>query len=559
MVRLFQTHQIRKYRELSGQLWDFSILSEGEKDNTSKLFVPGCWENVPGFENYRGKAVYRKKIQASGNIRLEFKGVSHYAAVSVDGTKIAEHYNSYTSFSGIARELKPGEHMIEVVVDNSYQEKYSLNTPNDYMSYGGITRGVILEEIGEVYIKRISFTPLKIESGWKGVAEIVIMNIGNSRQEVSIEAELLEHLSEEHTVLEPEESKKITLDLQCDEAETWCPEHPVLYELKAVVYQSGKPVDDFIDRVGFRTVSIEKNRILLNGRPLFIKGFCRHEDHPQFGCALPLEAMLYDLQMVKDMGANSIRTTHYPNDERFLDLCDEMGILVWEENHARALTEEKMRNPYFEPQAEQVIEEMILQHYNHPSIYIWGILNECASDTETGRECYEKQYQRIRKYDGSRPCSSASCRHKTDICMDLPDVVSWNIYPYWYVDKTATEMTDELYQWNQIDGHGRGKPFLITEIGAGAIYGYRNREHDKWTEEYQAEALEKQLTELFSFSECSGFYIWQFCDNKISSEWFHTRPRTKNNKGIVDEYRRPKMAYDVVKRIFSRHSDYLKI
>ena len=261
-------------------------------------------------------------------------------------------------------------------------------------------------------------------------------------------------------------------------------------------------------------------------------------------------AMAYDLTLIKDLGANSVRTTHYPNDERFLDMCDEMGILVWEENHARGLNEEAMMNPFFEPQAEQVITEMIESHYNHPCIYIWGILNECASETEYGRKCYAAQFELIRKMDTTRPCSFASCRIKNDICLDLPDVVSFNIYPRWYLDIPVKEYLDDLYEWIQDDTPGTGKPFLITETGAGGLYGYRNPEHSKWTEEYQAYALEKQLTSILANSGCMGVYIWQFCDNRVSEECFAGRPRTMNNKGIVDEFRRHKLSYDVVKRIY---------
>lgn len=215
-----------------------------------------------------------------------------------------------------------------------------------------------------------------------------------------------------------------------------------------------------------------------------------------------------------------------------------------------------MRNPYFEEQAEQVIREMITAHYNHPSIYIWGILNECASDCEYGKECYKKQLELIKSMDQSRPHSYASCKFKTDICFGLPDVVSYNLYPQWYHDAPADEYVEEMYQWVQKDTEGKGKPFLITETGAGGIYGYRSPAKVKWTEEYQAQALEKQMHAVLDNEHCAGIYIWQFCDVRISDEWFVTRPRTMNNKGIVDEYRRRKLCYQVVKETYESYSDY---
>lgn len=137
--------------------------------------------------------------------------------------------------------------------------------------------------------------------------------------------------------------------------------------------------------------------------------------------------MVQDMDIMQDMGVNALRTCHYPNDERFLDLCDERGILVWEENHARGLVLEDMQNPNFDKQCEDCITEMIENHYNHPSIIIWGILNECASETEEGRVKYKKQYEQIKNMDISRPTTSATCRHFTDICLGLPDIVSFII------------------------------------------------------------------------------------------------------------------------------------
>ena len=303
---------------------------------------------------------------------------------------------------------------------------------------------------------------------------------------------------------------------------------------------------------------MEGNRILLNGSPVAIRGFCRHEDFGGFGCAVPVPAMQKDLQILKDLGGNAVRTTHYPNDERFLDLCDEQGILVWEESHARGLDENAMRNPHFQEQSALCIREMLTAHYNHPCIYIWGILNECASETSYGRECYRRQMDLLRSLDHSRPLTFASCRFThtdgrnlsiTDICLDLPDVVSFNIYPMWYFDVNTDDFLRELHD-RILEGPGNGKPLIISEIGAGAVYGFHSAELLKWSEEYQNDALAAQISAVLSFPECSGVYIWQFADCRVSEEWFAGRPLSCNNKGIVDMYRRPKLAYETVKRLF---------
>lgn len=208
-----------------------------------------------------------------------------------------------------------------------------------------------------------------------------------------------------------------------------------------------------------------------------------------------------------------------------------------------------MQNSRFEAQAEQVIREMIAAHYNHPSVYIWGILNECASDSEYGKSCYEKQFSLIRALDRSRPCSFASCKFKTDLCFGLCDVVSYNIYPLWYHDTPPAEYLADLYDWVQTT-EGRGKPFLVTEIGAVGIYGFRSPYGAKWSEEYQAKALGAQLEAVLGAEDCAGVYLWQFCDIRVSDEWWGVRPRTMNNKGVFEEYRRLKLCAEVVKKIF---------
>lgn len=605
MLRTFATHKIRTQSELSSCLWNFSTLPEdGSEPTKLRVIVPGCWEKYPDTRAYRGKACYERDFQASGNIRLEFKGVSHTAEVFVDGLQVAGHYNAYTPFSAVVRDLAPGRHCLRVLVDNSFGSQSALHVENDYQTYGGITRAVALEELGEIYVTTLQATPVKKEGRWHVQIRAGVRNLGTEffRGQVRFcigragEGEAGADLTPEKARGEkatagclggeqesaggcqPGAQEKATAghrpgeresaavcplevagdgetllhaELCCPDAEEWNPESPNLYTVSAVVEnEAGEAVDDLIDRFGFREVRTEGKDILLNGKKLRIRGFCRHEDHPQFGCALPIAAMEQDLLLLRDLGANSVRTSHYPNDEIFLDLCDETGMLVWEENHARGLSEEAMRNPNFERQCEDCIREMIGAHYNHPSIYIWGILNECASHTEYGRSCYEKQLSLIRSLDQSRPRSFASCQFKTDLCFGLVDVVSYNIYPLWYHNTPADEYLADLYNWVQEQTEGAGKPFLITEIGAGAVYGCRTPDRVKWSEEYQAEALEKQLRAVLSHEDVSGVYVWQFCDCRVCDSWFYTRPRTMNNKGIVDEYRRPKLSYGTVRRIF---------
>lgn len=556
MIRTFCTHEIRKVRELSGSLWEFSPCTGDLAGRKYRTAVPCCWESMPDFSSYRGVGVFSREIETEGAFRLVFKGVSHTARVCLDGREIGSHYNAYTPFAVAVTDVMAGRHLLEVYADNTFGEASALHIPNDYMSYGGISRGVLLEELTDTYIEYIHAVPVMEKDGWKALVSLKVKNWSAAGKACRLYLDLAGIASEAmELTLEAGGEKTVDFQLSAAEAEAWEIKNPKLYTVRATLLDENGAFDDQIDRMGFREIRTEGKDILLNGKKLRIRGFCRHEDHPMFGCALPYAAIQQDLETAMDLGANAIRTAHYPNDELFLDLCDEQGILVWEENHARGLTLEHMQNPNFERQAETCIEEMITAHINHPSVIIWGILNECASDTEYGYECYKKQYDLIKHMDFSRPRSSASCKFKTDICFGLPEIVSYNLYPEWYHETPASEYVKDIYDWVQRESEGSGKPFLVTEIGAGAIYGFRSHTLCKWSEEYQAKALEDQITAVLEQEGCCGIFIWQLCDVRVSDEWFASRPRTMNNKGIVDEYRRRKLAYDVVKRIYHAYED----
>ena len=559
MIRTFKTHDVRKQMELTESLWEFEPCAGNYAGQKFPVAVPGCWESHPLFADYRGEGIYRKTFQAQGNVRIECKGVSHTATVYLDGHEIGHHYNAYTPFSVVVSDLEPGRHMLEIKADNRFHKDSALHVPNDYMSYGGISRGVVVEELSDLYLEYVHVKTYRENEQWhvQVKAAVNVLKIGqNDEEDITIQGKIKDTAFEWKLTDTAKKHYEFCTDLKIDGIEEWSPETPVLYQVELQMLREDEVIDDLIERFGFREICVQGKYILLNGKRLRIKGVCRHEDHPDYGCALPYQTIYNDLVLIRQMGANSIRTAHYPNDEIFLDLCDELGILVWEENHARGLEEDRMKHPLFEEQAEQVIWEMIFYHYNHPCIFIWGILNECASETLFGRSCYEKQFRLIREMDDSRPCTFASCKFFGDICFDLPDVVSCNLYPRWYVDKPVRDYLNEVYDWIVEDGNGKGKPFIVSEIGAGGLYGCHNAYHGKWTEEYQADALSEQVSECLKFSESMGVYIWQFCDVRVSSEWFAGRPREMNNKGVVDEYRRPKAAYGRVKEIFEQYTNY---
>ena len=540
MYRIFAEHEVRPVVSLDG-LWEMQV---GEK--RYPMLIPGVWERIPELRSYRGTAEFTRTVtvKEAGAYLLRFGGVSHSATVYWDGVQVGWHYNAYTAFEVLLENVGAGEHTLRVTADNRYETGKPLHVPNDYYTYGGLNRPVEMHRLACARIRRMQFSCEQTgEGAYRAKVELFVQAIADCGLMQAVVCVAGSEARADVPEMKAGTDAVISLVTEVSGVQAWDIGQGNLYDLKATLLAQEGPVDDLIDRVGFRTLSWQDEKILLNGREIFIKGFNRHEDHGQFGSSLPLDAMMDDLQLLLSTGANSVRTCHYPNDPRFIDLCDAMGVLVWEENHARAID---IHPENFDQVCAIVNEEMVTQHYNHPSIWVWGILNECESETEFGREVYRRQLEQLRRLDPTRPTTFASCRFFTDVCMDLPDVCAFNIYPLWYHDEPAADYAQKIADFMDSAG-AAGKPIIFSEFGAGAIAGY----HDpfgraKWSEERQADILDQQLRAIMGMQRVSGAYIWQFADVRVAEEWAYSRPKTVNNKGVFDQYRRPKMSYGVV-------------
>lgn len=547
MLRLFKQHQIRTVSDLSG-IWQMNV-----NHVTGPAYVPSCWEQNPALRTYRGVGTYTKSftLATEAPIRLVFKGVSHTASVYVDDQLVAEHYNGYTPFDVIVPHLAAGTHELRVTADNRFSEASALHVPNDYYSYGGITRPVALEVLHDVYIARLAFTPSHDASGWHATVAATLTNLTDQQQNGQLSFNLAEITHTVSLSIKAKATTTVTWQADYPTITPWTPEDPQLYALTAN-WAQGQPVDDLIERIGFRTVRMAGSKLLLNDTAIFLKGFNRHEAFGGFGCAVPLAAMVQDIQTLKDLGANALRTCHYPNDERFLDLCDENGLMVWEENHARGLSLAQMQNPHFDAQAAAGNEAMVTAHYNHPAIIIWGLLNECSDDTEAGAAKYAAQFAQLRALDQSRPLTAATCHHFTARCLALDDIVSTNLYTGWYQDCDTKARLDKELTWIYQETKG-DQPVIISEFGASALRGNNDPlGHAKWSEERQADILADNLAVYLNDQRLCGVFVWQFADCRVTEEkWFERRPALNNNKGILDEYRRPKLAYLTVKQAYT--------
>ncbi len=557
MVRLFATHRIRITSELEG-LWDFEPWAGAARSFPDtyryRLPVPGVWEMHPDFSSYRGQGVYHRSLHLHEwhNLRLQFGGVSHTADVYLDGVWQAHHYNAYTAFSTVMAKVAPGDHHLVVVVDNRFGPTSTLHVPNDYYTYGGLIRPVVLETVPEHYVEAVRFWPVLDATGWAADISVAVASLSEEARAFRIEARLGDQsltLAQDRLAM-ADGVRWYTSRHRFSGIEAWSPEHPNLYDLELQLFfpEQSDPQDDLIERVGFRVVSTDSNRVQLNGQSVIFKGFNRHEDYPGVGSAIPFPLMVQDVELLRQMGANAVRTSHYPNDERFLDLCDAYGLLVWEEHHARGFDLAHMQRPGFIEQITASTEEMVLQHGNHPAIVIWGVFNECASDTDEGRVMYQDQIQRIRQLDPSRPVTYASHHRDRDRCWDLVDIVSFNLYPLWYTEETPEALFALARKWADAAG-GKDKPMIISEMGADGFYGFRQELKGHGSEERQAEILQQDIAAVQHLG-LAGMFIWQFADCRVSEarNWLFSRAMGQNSKGVLDRYRRPKLAYAAVKR-----------
>lgn len=549
MERLFDTHAIRRSRECA-PLWTLTTPDEGGLARPEKVIVPGVWESHPALRAYRGRGVYEQRVTCGGNVRFWFGGVSFRARVFLDGEFLAEHYGAYTGFEALALNVPTGGHTLRVETDNRFDVDSALHIPNDYYCYGGINRPVVVEEVGEAYIAQCHVRTERTESGWTARAEVTVRSLSDAPLNAALSVSVAGCATEQDIALAANGTSAFTLRVPCENVRAWSPDAPTLYAVSAVLSVDGKPVDDLIDRIGFREIRVAGKEILLNEAPIRLKGFNRHEEYGSFGLAAPVEAMMQDLQLMRDLGANCVRTCHYPNDPRFLDLCDEIGMLVWEESHVRGFTEERMRHPRFMEQLRACTEEMVAQHFNHPGIFVWGSLNECADDTDFGAACYREIFELLRGLDDTRPVTAALLEREGGRVYDAMDVVSVNIYPRWYHNTSVADSLKKKLSEARAGGGGN-KPVIVSEIGAGAIYGCHDPlGQSKWSEERQCSILKEQIRTLLDSPDVAGFFLWQFADVRVDEEWAFNRPRTYNNKGVVDEYRRPKLSYGTVKELF---------
>lgn len=561
MARRFRQHDVRVVQELGG-VWDFTFLGDVDADHVDlgairfddRMAVPGCFDATPAYAGKRGLAAYRTRMFLADNTphKLILDGLHHWGRIFVNGTMVCEHVGGFTRFETDIRGFGDGPVDLLILVDNriDYQRCPLHLDYFDWYHFGGITRTAELHRLGHIWIDAVRVVTedyqarnLTVEIDWSSAAA--------SPDRIDVTLACAGKTFAKTVEPDEETAGRIEMKIELPEAALWSPEAPNLHELYVTLGE-----DDYRDRIGIRQVHCADRQILINGQPIRLLGFNRHEAHPQFGHAVPEQIMVADLQQLRDMGCNFVRGSHYPQDVRFLDLCDEMGMCVWSEAIGWQHNSEHLNDEHFLAAQETNIDEMIAGACNRPSVIMWGLLNESTSERPDCRTGYARLIGRIRTLDASRPVTYASNHPLDDVCLDLVDIVSVNTYPGWYWGtlEGIPEHLDLIV--SHLDGQA-DKPFILSEIGGAAVYGFRDWNEDRWSEQYQVKILDSTIRHLFvDRDRACGLAIWQFCDGRTSSlvNRSMNRARGFNNKGVVDEYRRPKLAYETVKGWFRQLS-----
>ena len=537
----------------------FNITDLAAADFQHHMAVPGVYDTQSGREGMRGLVALRTRVTVTPGTRglIRCGGIGLWARAFVDGIACGECHLPYSAWEISVPASDRQERDLVVLLDNRFGPERALLFDDyfDWYAHGGIYRAMFWHELPAAAFDRIGITPLSVEHGE------VALEVRLRDCPATVDLAIAWDDGPENIFRNvPVNNGLARLTSIIPQARAWTPATPHLHELRCRFVDGS---DAIRERCGLRTLATSGEAIMLNGEPLHLRGVNRHELQPQTGPAMSDAQILHDLSVLQDLGVNFVRGSHYQQDQRFLDLCDECGILVWEESLGWQARDRHFTNPRFLALHEQQVRTMVRTSINHPAIFCWGILNEGDSFEASSEPVYQQLAAAIRDEDASRLLTYA-CNHPfTCRNFDLCDIISVNQYPGWYAEDPSQPrpLADIAEQLNRVlaalDEAGQGsKPKIISEIGAGAIYGWRDQFASHWSEEYQADYLSTLCDYFAKEARWIGLAIWQFCDGRTKNGGYAlVRPRAFNNKGLLDEYRRPKMAYQVVREAYRQQAE----
>jgi len=579
----------RSVIDLSG-IWEFKLdngagLQEqwyrtGLTD-TVPMAVPASYNDIgvkQEIHDHVGWVWYEKEISIPSvlqneRIVLRFGSATHFAKVYLNGVYAVEHKGGFLPFEVLINDyIKQNKLRITVALNNVlddstlpigiYQEeeyeglgKVVRNLPNfDFFNYAGLQRPIKLYTTPNTFIKDIVVTANY--DGTSALVDYAIETVGNY---AAIKVTVIDEAG--HEVVTSVGSKG---RLEFDNVQLWEPLNAYLYTLKVELMHDEKTVDVYEEPFGVRTVEVRDGEFLINNKPFYFKGFGKHEDSPIHGRGFAEAVNIIDFNLMKWIGANSFRTSHYPYSEEIMRLADREGIVVINETpavgvhfnfHATgAIAKEDStwaRVKTFEHH-QDVLLDMIARDKNHPCVVMWSVANEAATEEEGAYEYFKPLVDLTKKADPqSRPVMIVTyigSSPENDKIAEIVDVLGLNRYYGWYeysgdLEVAKVMLKAELDAWVK---RCPGKPIMMTEYGADTISGFHEVNPVLFTEEYQSEYLRVNHEVFDSIETFVGEHVWNFADFATSQ---HIRRVNGNKKGVFTRERKPKAAaHDLRKR-----------
>ena len=537
----FRFEEGKSYREVADPAFEA----------TDAIPVPCCYDMLPKWLCKRGSGLYRRTFRidaAVENAWLVVDGMGLTGKFMIDGRDLGVHPYPYAKLEIPTGPLSAGEHTIFAVIDNRFDWDYQkLARPYyDFYCFGGFYHGVSLSfDNRRLFVRTRDWRTGEIEveiRGGGGEGRRTLVFDGKNEVEAAFR------------------DGKATVKVP--EFRLWSPGQPNLHQVE-LVDSSASPLTA---RFGIRTVEAKDRKLWLNGEPLYLKGANRHESHPTFGAATPESLMLTDIQNLKSLGGNFFRGCHYQQAQRFLDLCDENGVLVWEESlgwgngsHSE-MARYELTNETFRAQQVRETRDMVRASFNHPSVIIFGFLNEFLSESKEGKSLADELIRTIKAEDSGRLVTFACSYVETDISNDNTDLIAFNAYPGWIgSDAGSQENLKRLIEAGIAQSVRRfrrdypDKPIIVSEMGTCGEYGRHDPAGAQWTEEFEAEYIGDALDTVFANPEICGMTIWQFTDSRSyhrGGATIRTKPFAENLAGLYDGYRRAKAVVPVVREKF---------
>ena len=544
-----------------------------------KAPVPGTWDmDVEGGFDRQTVAWYAREFSwddESPFVRLRFDGVFREARVWLNGVELGGDDLPYLPFAFDVTKLlrRDSANVLVVRVDNRLGRQTlpcdTSLTPGllGWFPYGGIPRPVFVEGSRSTSVARLAVKTSTGDVHWAVTADVLLQQAAG----ISGTARLSAAVKKGDVILIqwgpaelPADVSRLSLEGLVALPDLWDPEYPDrTYRMDVVISQDGVDETVSVD-FAFRTLEAVSGRLLLNGSDRFLHGMNRHEDLPGRGPVFDADAMAADVAAMKDLGVDFVRPAHYPNDVRTLRALEAAGMLLAQEIPVYQLDDRQLADPVMLDRATRALRRMIHRDINRPAIGLWSIANEVWTFADTAPAFLRSLRETARELDPDRPVMAAVLSapgvsfSDVDLGPGEVDVIGINEYHGWYFGLT-TDLGDLL---DAARARFPDKTLIVSEYGCDALrarhgYGQPGEEpvdDHSYTEEYQAWFHRQHLKQIAEREFVRGVAPWVLADFRM--QWSpttgkpHPAPKT-NLKGLMDAWRRPKAAYDVVKAAYA--------